>query len=106
MDQLLLKIWLYLQGKGYKMEASFYQSGFWYSLGLIIAIIGVHYNFIVRTTGKKIDDLTKKLDDLCIDNRLNKGEIELIKRALSANNNQHEFDDMIKKIVEKIHSKN
>ncbi len=85
---------------------SFYQSGFWYSLVLISAIIGVHYNFIVRTTGKKLDDLTKKLDDLCIDNRLNKGEIELIKRTIAASNNQHELDDMIKKIVEKINSKN
>lgn len=105
MDQLLLKIWLYLQEKGYKMEASFYQSGFWYSLGLIVAIIGVHYNFIVRTTGKKIDDLNKKIDDLSIDNRLNKGEIELLKRVTTKNNNEHELDDMIKKIVEKINLK-
>ncbi len=105
MDQLLLKTWLYLQEKGYKMEASFYQSGFWYSLGLIIAIIGVHYNFIVRTTGKKIDDLNKKIDDLSIDNRLNKGEIELLKRVTTKNNNEHELDDMIKKIVEKINLK-
>ena len=87
------------------MEASFYQSGFWYSLGLIIAIIGVHYNFIVRTTGKKIDDLSKKIDELSIDNRLNKGEIELLKRVTTKNNNEHELDDMIKKIVEKINLK-
>ncbi len=105
MDQLLLKTWLYLQEKGYKMEASFYQSGFWYSLGLIIAIIGVHYNFIVRTTGKKIDDLNKKIDELSIDNRLNKGEIELLKRVTTKNNNEHELDDIIKKIVEKINLK-
>ena len=105
MDQLSLKIWLYLQEKGYKMEASFYQSGFWYSLGLIIAIIGVHYNFIVRTTGKKIDDLNKKIDELSIDNRLNKGEIELLKRVTTKNNNEHELDDIIKKIVEKINLK-
>lgn len=105
MDQLLLKTWLYLQEKGYKMEASFYQSGFWYSLGLIIAIIGVHYNFIVRTTGKKIDDLNKKIDELSIENRLNKGEIELLKRVTTKNNNEHELDDIIKKIVEKINLK-
>ncbi len=94
-----------MQEKGYKMEASFYQSGFWYSLGLIIAIIGVHYNFIVRTTGKKIDDLNKKIDELSIDNRLNKGEIELLKRVTTKNNNEHELDDIIKKIVEKINLK-